>query len=184
METLNNPGAPPAMSRAQLMRAAARFSYTAASGERYQLQRATGLSMVAAGLPPEFFVQFVVDKPEPAPGATAAELEAAEAKRVTEDPGLMATLFGFMGGILAAHLVEPRLFAGHPADCPDGAVTLGDLPENDALELFQVLTSCVLEKEGRAAMQAVASFRPGTSGAAVPRDVPPVQPEPGAPAAG
>lgn len=181
MQNLDNPAAPPAVTRAQAMRAAARFSYTTTSGNVYVLQRATGLTMVAAGLPPEFFVQFVTEKPAGPDGQAA---EAAEVKRAQEDPALLASLFGFMGSILAAHLVEPRLVDCHPSQCPDDAVTLGDLPENDGLELFHALAACVTQEGGQARIHAAATFRTGPGGPAVPGNVPPVQPEPGAAADG
>lgn len=168
-------------SQAQAMRAASRFSYTTSGGTAYQLQRATALSLLTAGLPPEFFTQFVVDRQATGDAAQQAQ---DEVRRVTEDPALLATLLGFMGAVLAAHLVAPKLFNGHPADCPPDAITLGDLPENDPLELFQALTASVMGDRGRAAMRAAAAFREGTGGAAVPGDMPQVPIESGPGAAG
>lgn len=157
------------------LRASSRFSYTAGSGRVYILMKPTEISLLASGVADSAWATL-----ETKEGESVNDVKA----RVTDNPETLSQMSRILPGILARHIVKPKIFLGHPADCPDDSVTIGELPDGDPMELLKVLMPSYISEGGRAEMEAVGKFREGPERYAVSGDVQGLSPEPGADPAG
>lgn len=140
------------MSTAEEIRARTRSTYTARSGLTYTLAKPGPSTMLRAGFN-VLLLQGV---------GNAAELQKKAAEMLasfTVDAAL-----AMQEKLLAACCIEPRVFIGHAADCPDGFVLMSDI-EQDVPELVAELLRLANIIGAEAAATAAATFRGDTAGA-------------------
>lgn len=140
------------MSTAEEIRARTRSTYTAKSGTSYTLAKPGPATLLRAGFN-VLLLQGV---------GNAAELQRKTAEMLATFS--IEAALSLQEKLLAACAIEPRVFVGHPADCPDGFVTVQDI-EDDVPEIVAELLRLANVIGAEAAAAAAATFRGDTAGA-------------------
>ncbi len=161
---------PPApMSAAARLRADREIVLTCASGVTYRLMRPSLEDMAISGLSTLPLIDlaaqvgFYQRAGKPVPRELQEKLAAAE-KEANADPAALRALVEGHDRLLERILIEPRYFAGHPADCPPDRITRGHLgPDKD--EILDAISRTPGGERGGEAAAAVERFREDAGGA-------------------
>lgn len=150
------------MSTVEQIRAKSRSTYAAKSGTVYTLAKPGPQTLLRAGFN-VLLLQGV---------GNAAELQKKTAEVLASFS--IESALALQEKLIAACCVEPRVFVGHPADCPEGYVSMQEI-EADAPELVNELLRLANVIGAEAAAAAAATFRgdaPGAGGEPGVPDVP------------
>lgn len=140
------------MSTAAAVKSRTRSRYTGKSGTTYTLAKPGPSTLLRAGFN-VLLLQGI---------GNAAEIQKKAAEMLAGFT--VESALAMQEKLLAACLIEPRVFAGHAAECPEDAVTMADI-EEDVPELVAELLRLADVIGAEAAATAAATFRGDAPGA-------------------